>query len=314
MPFGVTASSDNHDPTRVIANVYAAGLGLPDRDYYLKDEPRFKEAREKYLVHVAHLLELGGASRAEARKGADAVFALEKQLAQASLDNVQLRDPKATDHKTTFVALTNLTPMFDWPAYFAAAKLPRAALNVQQPGFMKALERVLGETPLADWKAYLRWHLLHSAAPSLSTPFVAGGLRLLREVPRRRGGDEAALEALRGVDGRAAGRGAREEVRREVLPAGGQGADAGAGQEPAAGHGRHDPRPRVDEPGDEGEGAREARDLQPEDRLPGQVEGLLAGAGRARRVLAGRRRRPPLQRRRRPRRRSASPSTAAAGA
>jgi endothelin-converting enzyme/putative endopeptidase len=173
VPFGFSSTPDSHDPAQVIADVHASGLGLPDRDYYLKAEPRFQEAREKYTLHVAHLLELGGASREDSRKGAQAVFALEKQLAFASLDNVQLRDPKATDHKTSFVALTDLTPMFDWPAYFAAAKLPRAALNVQQPAFLKALDRLLGELPLADWKSYLRWHLLHAAAPALSSPFVA---------------------------------------------------------------------------------------------------------------------------------------------
>ncbi len=172
VPFGLTSTPDSHDPARVIADVYASGLGLPDRDYYLKTEPRFQEAREKYQLHVAHMLELGGKSREDSRKGAQAVFALEKRLAEASLDNVQLRDPKATDHKTSFVALTDLTPMFDWPAYFAAAKLPRAALNVQQPAFMKALDRLLGEMPLADWKSYLRWQLVHAAAPSLSAPFV----------------------------------------------------------------------------------------------------------------------------------------------
>jgi endothelin-converting enzyme/putative endopeptidase len=172
VPFGLTASPDNHNPTQVVADVYASGLGLPDRDYYVKAEPRFQEAREKYKVHVAHMLELAGASRADSRSGAEAVFAFEKQLAQASLDNVALRDPKATDHKTTFVALTNLTPMFDWPTYFVAAKLPRAALNVQQPRFMRELDRLLGQGSLADWKTYLRWHLVHSAAPALSAPFV----------------------------------------------------------------------------------------------------------------------------------------------
>ena len=172
VPFGVAANSDVHEPTQVIANVFASGLGLPDRDYYIKTEPRFQEAREKYKLHVAHMLELAGASRADSRKGADAVFAFEKQLAEASLDNVALRDPKATDHKTTFVALTNLTPLFDWPAYFAEAKLPRAALNVQQPQFMKALDRLLGQGTLADWKTYLRWNLVSSAAPHLSKAFV----------------------------------------------------------------------------------------------------------------------------------------------
>ena len=172
VPFGLTASSDNHQPTQVIADVYASGLGLPDRDYYVKTEPRFQEAREKYRVHVAHLIELSGRSRADSRRAADAVFGMEKQLAAASLDNVGRRDPKATDHKTSFVALTNLAPDFDWPRYFTAAKLPRAALNVQQPEFLKAMDRLFLETPLASWKAYLRWHLVRSAAPHLSAAFT----------------------------------------------------------------------------------------------------------------------------------------------
>jgi endothelin-converting enzyme/putative endopeptidase len=172
VPFGLTASPDNHAPTQVIVDVFASGLGLPDRDYYVKTEPRFQDAREKYRVHVAHLLELGGKSRADSRREADLVFAMEKELAVASLDNVALRDPKATDHKTSFIALTNLAPDFDWPGYFAAAKLPRSALNVQQPAFLKAMDRLLLETPLAGWKAYLRFHLLSSAAPHLSSPFV----------------------------------------------------------------------------------------------------------------------------------------------
>ncbi len=172
VPFGLTASPDNHDPTRVIAEVYASGLGLPDRDYYLETEPRFQEAREKYRVHVAHMIELSGKSRADSRRMADAVFSMERRLASASLGNVALRDPKATDHRTGFVDLTNLAPDFDWPGYFAAAKLPRAAVNVQQPEFLKAVDELLLQEPLAGWRAYLRWHLVRSAAPYLSAPFV----------------------------------------------------------------------------------------------------------------------------------------------
>jgi endothelin-converting enzyme/putative endopeptidase len=172
VPFGLTASPDNHDPSRVVADVYASGLGLPDRDYYLKAEPRFQEIRERYQLFVAHVIELGGKSRRESRVESEAVFAMEKQLAAASLDNVALRDPKATDHKTSFVALTNLAPDFDWPGYFVSARLPRAAVNVQQPEFLRAMDGLLLGTPLASWKAYLRWHLLRSAAPYLSAPFV----------------------------------------------------------------------------------------------------------------------------------------------
>ena len=173
VPFALVSTPDNHEPSRVIADVVASGLGLPNRDYYVKAEPRFQEARERYRRHVANTLRLAGADDAEALAGAETVFALELRLAEASLDTVALRDPRASDHKTSFADLQKLTPRFDWAAYFEAAKLPRAALNVQEPKFLQEVDRRLAETPLAGWKTYLKWHLLRSASPSLSAPFVA---------------------------------------------------------------------------------------------------------------------------------------------
>jgi endothelin-converting enzyme/putative endopeptidase len=171
-PFGVTGSPDNHDPGRVIADIYANGLGLPDRDYYLKPEPRFQEARDKYRTHVANIFKLAGYGEAQARAATDTVVAVETKLAEASLEKAALRNPQATDHKTAFADLQRLTPRLDWAAYFDRAQLPRADLNVQQPAFLQRVDRTLGDTPVADWKTYLKWHLLHAAAPSLSTPFV----------------------------------------------------------------------------------------------------------------------------------------------
>ncbi|MGZ3457331.1 MAG: M13 family metallopeptidase [Archangium sp.] len=172
VPFALSAASDNHNPTQVLADIGASGLGLPDRDYYLKPEPRFQEAREKYAAHVERMFKLAGTPEAEAKAAASSVFEMEKQLAEASLDNVSLRDPAATDHKTTFAELKKLAPRFDWAAYFQDAKLPRADLNVQEPKFLREFDRQLGATPLARWKTYLKWHLLSTAAPSLSEPFV----------------------------------------------------------------------------------------------------------------------------------------------
>ena len=168
VPFAVAASPDNHNPTDVIADIYASGLGLPDRDYYLKPEPRFAEAREKYQAHIAAMLGLAGLPG----KGAAAIFALEKRLAEASLDNVALRNPSATDHKTKFAELQSLTPRLDWAGYFDAAQLARADLNVSEPKFLQAVERELGKTPLPVWRDYLKWQLIASAAPWLSAPFV----------------------------------------------------------------------------------------------------------------------------------------------
>jgi len=177
VPFGLFASSDNHEPTLVVAHVYAAGLGLPDRDYYVKPEPRFAEARDRYREHVAATFKLAGSDDARAKAAAEAVFAMEKALAENSLDNVALRDPVATDHKMTFAELQKLAPRFDWAGYLGAARIPRADLNVQEPKFLQEVDRQLAETPLADWKIYLAWHLLRTGSPSLSRPFVEEDFR-----------------------------------------------------------------------------------------------------------------------------------------
>jgi putative endopeptidase len=172
VPFGLFGNSDLHTPTDVVAWVAASGLGLPDRDYYLKPEPRFAEARDKYLVHVATMFKLAGRDEAAARRAADTVMAVELGLAKASLDNVALRDPAATDHAMTPAALQELTPSFGWAAYFAAIGVKPAMLNVMEPAFLTEVERQLKATPIADWKAYLAWQLISAAAPSLSQPFV----------------------------------------------------------------------------------------------------------------------------------------------
>jgi len=171
-PFGLTSMPDNHNPAQVIANLYASGLGLPDRDYYLKTEQRFVEAREKYLVHVANLFKLAGYNDAKAKAAAQTVFQLEKKLAESSLDNVALRDPQATDHKTTFADLKKLAPAVDWDGFFNAAKLSRADLNVAEPKFVQEVDRQFRQTSIADWKTYLKWQFLHAAADELSDPFV----------------------------------------------------------------------------------------------------------------------------------------------
>jgi len=105
VPFNLLSQPDVHDPQTVIADVGAGGLGLPDRDYYLKPEKRFVDARAGYLVHVAKIFELAGPSSTDAKSAADTVMTFETALAKASLDNVTLRDPNLTDHKMTFAQL-----------------------------------------------------------------------------------------------------------------------------------------------------------------------------------------------------------------
>src|SRR6266700_3862442 len=172
VPFALGSTPDNHNPNQIIANIFASGLGLPDRDYYLKPEQRFQEAREKYLVHVENMFKLASYEDANAKSAAKTVFDLEKKLAENSLDNVALRDPQQTDHKTSFADLKKMTPSFDWEAYFSAAGIPHVDLNVAEPKFMAEVDRQFRDTPIADWKTYLKWQLLHGQADVLSDPFV----------------------------------------------------------------------------------------------------------------------------------------------
>jgi endothelin-converting enzyme/putative endopeptidase len=172
-PFVVTGVSDYHDPESIVANIAASGLGLPDRDQYLKPEPRFAEARENYRAHVGSVLTLGGMAATPAGKAADDIVALETRLAEASLEKAAAADPAATAHKMTFAQLSRLGPHLDWERYFAEAGLPLIDVNVAEPAFIERLDRELEATPVATWKAYLTWHLLESAAPSLSKPFAS---------------------------------------------------------------------------------------------------------------------------------------------
>jgi putative endopeptidase len=172
VPFGLFGRSDLHTPSNVVGWATAGGLGLPDRDYYVKTEALFVERREKYLAHVAAMFKLAGRDDAAARRAADTVMTIELGLAKASLDNVALRDPTATDHTMSAAELQALTPSFDWKAYFASAGIHPASLNVTEPAFFSELERQLKTAPVADWKTYLTWHVINGAASSLSQAFV----------------------------------------------------------------------------------------------------------------------------------------------
>ncbi|MGA2539409.1 MAG: M13 family metallopeptidase N-terminal domain-containing protein, partial [Terracidiphilus sp.] len=121
VPFNFSGRQDRHSPTDVIGGVGAGGLGLPDRDYYVKTEQRFADARAGYLVYVAKMFVLSGASEDEAKAAASTVMQFETALAKASLDNVALRDPHSTDHVIDLATLQAITPHFDWTAYMKSA-------------------------------------------------------------------------------------------------------------------------------------------------------------------------------------------------
>ena len=164
---------DFKDANSVIAGTDQGGLGLPDRDYYLKDDAKSADLRSKYLAHVQKMLELSGEPAAAAAADARAVMDLETALARASLERVKRRDPANIYHKMKVADLQALTPAFDWNAYLATAGGPPVVdLNVTVPDFFKAVNGQLEAVPLDTWKAYLRWHLLHENANVLPAAFV----------------------------------------------------------------------------------------------------------------------------------------------
>ena len=171
--FSFGSSQDFANSENVIAFATAGGLGLPDRDYYTKDDPKSVETRAKYHDHVARMFHLLGDDAAKAKVEATTVLEIETALAKASLTQVELRDPYKQFHKMTRAKLQAITPSFDWSAYWTAAGVPAPAiLNVTEPAFYAELEKQLTARSIAEWKTYLRWHAAHNRAPYLSSAFL----------------------------------------------------------------------------------------------------------------------------------------------
>ncbi len=170
--FGARTGQDAVDSSLIIVELGAGGLGLPDRDYYTKTDPKSVKIREQYVAYIQQLMGLAGESPEQAKADADATLKIETELAKASLTRVQRRDPHATYHVMTVAELSKLAPSLDWPAYFKVQGAPGlATLNVSQPEFMKAVQAELATEDVAALKGYLRFHLLTAAAPNLSHNF-----------------------------------------------------------------------------------------------------------------------------------------------
>jgi len=167
-------SVNAHDAEHYIADFDRGGLGMPDRDYYLNPAASADSMRRAYRAHVTTMLVLGGEDSAAAARDADRVMSLETAMATAQLPRVARRDPKATDHQMAFAKLHELAPDVDWAAYLRDVGLasPVSLVNVGEPAYYKALDALVAKRPLEDWRAYLRYHALSSAAPWLSSAFV----------------------------------------------------------------------------------------------------------------------------------------------
>ena len=171
--FRFGSEQDRKDATEVIAGAHQGGLGLPDRDYYLKTDDASKKLRDQYLAHVTKMFELLGDAPAKAAENANAVVGLETRLAEASMTRVERRDPDKTYHRKSLPEMDQLTPSFSWTAFLKEVDAPPVvAINVGQPAFFEAVNHELTATPMPVWKEYLRWHLINAAAPTLSKKFV----------------------------------------------------------------------------------------------------------------------------------------------
>jgi len=171
--FGFRATQDAKDSSQVVGAAWQGGLGLPEREYYLKQDDKSKQVRDAYVKHVTKMFELLGDPADTAAAEATTVLAIETSLANASMKNTDLRDPNKTYHRLKMADLQAMTPDFNWESYFKTLGHPELKeINVGQPDFFKALDAQLTATSIADWKTYYRWHLLNSAAPALPEKFV----------------------------------------------------------------------------------------------------------------------------------------------
>jgi putative endopeptidase len=171
--FGFTGQQDYDDASKVVAQIDQGGLSLPSRDYYIKTDEKSQETLKKFRAHVEKMLSLMGEPQAQAASDAALVLALETDLAKAQMDNVKRRDPKNINNKMTLAQIRELTPTIDWDAYLKAVDAPATDhYIVTSPDFFRAENKLLEDRSLDDWKAYMRWQVVHLSAPFMSKAFV----------------------------------------------------------------------------------------------------------------------------------------------
>ena len=170
--FGPGSIQDPDDSDKQIAAVDQGGLGLPDRDYYTKDDAKSKENRQRYVEYVQKIFGMLGDSPAQAKTNAETVMRIEMALAKASQTRTERRDPYKIMHKMSPVDQAALTPNWDWAAYWKALNPPPfQVVNVLSPDFMKQLNTILAAESVDNWKSYLRFHVANINAPYLSDDF-----------------------------------------------------------------------------------------------------------------------------------------------
>lgn len=209
--FGVGVGVDAKNSNRNVINVGPGSVGLPDRDYYVSEDADSKEKRAKYLLHLTKMLQLIGEKPAEAQANADRILALETAMSKPRFDRVERRDRRKSYNPMTVSDLQKLTPSINWDVYLTQIGLPKTdSLIVAQPKYLVALETILQENKVDDWKAYMRWTLLNKSASQLSTQVETANWefygKTLTGAVKQRPLQERALQVINGATGEALGK------------------------------------------------------------------------------------------------------------
>lgn len=209
--FGVGIGADAKNSNRNVINIEPGSLGLPDKDYYVSEDKDSKEKRDKYVLHVARMLQFLGEKPLKAKSDATTILALETAMSKPRFDRVERRDRRKSYNPMTVSDLKKLTPSVDWNGYLTNIGLKNVdSLIVSQPKYMTALENIFKENKVEDWKAYMRWTLLNKSSSRLSTAIETANWEFygktltgaVKQMPR----DERALQVINGSVGEALGK------------------------------------------------------------------------------------------------------------
>ncbi len=209
--FGVYVSADDKNSTKNSVSLGLGGLGLPDKDYYTAEDKDSKEKREKYVLHVARMLQYVGETPVAAKQNAEKIVALEIEMSKPRLDRVERRDSRLQYNPTSIADLQKMTPTINWKNYLSGIGMAKVdTVIVLQPRYMKALETIFKENNVAAWKEYMKWYLLRATASQLSTEIEVANFdfygKTLTGAIKQRPREERALQVVNQTIGEALGK------------------------------------------------------------------------------------------------------------
>ncbi len=207
--FGLRAAQDRKNTEEIIANIYQGGLGMSDRDYYLKDDARSKEIKENYEIFVESIFKLAGQDEEAAASAREVIMEIETRLADGSMTRLERRDPYATYNKMTVDELDSSMDAFNWQDYLTTLGIEINDLNVGQPAFFERFNQLAETQNLEQWKTYLKWNVLRGSAPYIGHEFEQAHFdfysRVMTGSAQQRERWKIALSALNGALGDAVG-------------------------------------------------------------------------------------------------------------